>query len=346
MATDSKYIKYPGDPTRPQPYILKNARLWGCGLKGDQHKLQELCNKYLNEPRLLPGESLEDLTPFYRTFSNDVFLIFDIVESVTTGKNSRIVFKQPGELLFCFPCIVFDGIEPIGNVWYIPFIYLDDNDPSIVTGREVYGFHKVWADFESVPRIDELSNGIEELAELTMSSEWTFKSEENISASEITESSKKRNLITIKERDKSFLDKIYEHIFVNLDDLIERFFENLPNQVKVKVVNLKQFRDAEDTENACYKAIIEAAFTAQLFDAILDFRLLGKYEVIVTNNLESHPFVKELGLQGDDVDIMTESDGFILKGKKQIARAFCIKDFDFVLGKGETRWSSDWLKHE
>jgi hypothetical protein len=325
------YVIHAGDSSRPQPYKLGHAQLWGWVLKGTQEKLQLICDENLNRPRLKEGEQLKDLDFRYQSLSDYVFLFFDSVDRVIPSPNLLPIFSQPSELFFSFPCIVVNKQNGfIRLVWHIPFIYLGNNDPSIITGREVYGFPKAWAEFTSIPELHNLKEPIK-IQTLKMESPWTYKSEDTPEP----ECVKKRQLIEINNSNPSEITEIsFRDFFKDMLDSVDilPFFD-----IGVKAVNLKQFRDVEDGAKACYQAITEASFIASGLD-LLNLQVLGKYEVIVKES-GSHPFVSKLGLQGEVVvEDQSEPD---IKSNKQIARAFFNPGFDFTLEPGKVIWRAN-----
>lgn len=342
----TKYIPRSGDSSRPQPYRLSGVKLWGWMLQADQGSLQLLCDKYLNEPRLRAGQKLEDLNlrynalkgnPVLPSLAGKVFLCFDTVNTVTSDPNrtnlrtynshnssdsNRAIFEQPSELFFCFPCQVTEG-QKTRMVWYMPYIYLGHNDPSIITGREVYGFPKAWAEFDSTPTLECLSEHPESLESLKMSSDWTFISERG--QDELVE---RRELITISKHVSQVSDQN------SFQDELKLISEKLC--IKVDVVNLKQFRAVSNSDSACYQAITEAPFTACAW-ALGNLRWIGTHDVIIKRNIGSHPFVSELGLQDQRSPNEPRDNSTI----RQTAFAFLNRGFDFRLEAGRVIWSAN-----
>lgn len=335
------YVDHPGDQSILQPFYLGKCTFWGWILEGNQQNLQSLCDRNLNIPRL-NGESLEEQELSYQAFTDFVLLAYDTTDYVRGSKNfprSSVrgitpIYKEPNELFFCFPCRAVNKKEGTSRlVWHMPFCYLGDSEPAITTGREVYGFPKAWAEFELSPK--DLNSKSDEIESIKMSSQWTFRVE-----LENEEPVETRELITIQKINDqfslavSFLDHLM-NIFTSVTD---PFFDLFDVSVSVNSANLKQFRDVEDGTRACYQEILEAPFVASDLN-LQNVDIQGKYEITV-KNIASNPFVTALGLQGEVVEF-TEPDGYVIEGRKQTARAFVNRSFDFSLLPGKVIWKSN-----
>lgn len=339
MSSDSelpKYVTHAGDPSRLQPFELANCTLWGWILQGNQQCLQDLCDKNLNTPRLKEGETLQyqkDYGSYFQAIGDLVFLIYDTNNDVQGRKSPSMpvkpIYKEPNELFFCFPC-VYDKNGSSPSIYYhMPFCYVGDSDPAIITGREVYGFPKAWADFTFPKGAITRSN---ELESIMMSSQWTF-----VKQDEPEERVKTRDLIKIKKTGDKPPEplKLLEKLMKDVDAaLIKSLFDFLDPESRINYVNLKQFRDVEDGTRACYQAIVAAPFVASDLH-LKEVSLQGEYEIVIFKDIASHPHVEALGLQGDD---LTEPDGSRSISIKQTA---CINiDFDLELKPGKLIWRS------
>jgi hypothetical protein len=100
--------------------------------------------------------------------------------------------------------------------------------------------------------------------------------------------------------------------------LVLQLFDFLTHR-EVPLVFLKQFRDVNQGDRACYQAIVEAPAT------LLSFRgggaLRGKY-LLQIKSLDTFPLVRDLGL----------------KASKQEAIGAWYTEFDFVMGTGREVW--------
>ena len=326
------YVERGGELVFEQPFYLGDAQLFGFLLKGTEDKLQALCDRYLNKPRLQTGQSLKDLDFRYRTDTDLVLLCFDSVEEVKSS-NNQASFQEPAELLFW----ILTRVEKrVGNqfvfdrfVWFIPYIFLGDSAPAMATGREVYGIPKDWGWFNC-------SFGGKLLRLETL----VFNKRKEKEAA-------RREILKIQQLDTPWdlrdllglADEIREEIVEEgKSSVVERLrvFSQLSQDILNKTITmvcLKQFRHVTYGERACYQAIIEAPYTTSKFETIPSL-LFQDYQVSI-RDYYSHPMVTDLGLKGEK---FAGEDG--VEGIQQKPLLAFQLTFDFSLEKGKVIWKA------
>ena len=135
---DSRYplfIDRGGMQEYPQPDELKNYQLYGFVIEGSLPALQNICDKYINNPT--HGRIN------YRPVTNFVLVTFGkSSEAISLPFKDRGFFSETEVAIWvltmvgkqCGPFFVVDRLA-----WFIPYIFVD-NSYVMATGREVYGF--------------------------------------------------------------------------------------------------------------------------------------------------------------------------------------------------------------
>ena len=336
MATERTYTPYiqrGGEIVFKQPYQLGDAELWGFLLRGTEENIQRLCDKYLNEPRLGPGQKLADLDFRYRTDTNLIYLCVDSIGDIDPSGNTKISMSEPAELIFWiltrFERRNEKGIFEFERfVWFVPYIFVGGSVPAIAAGREVYGMPKEEAWFTLSPSKKHLTMD-------TLVYGNGYPKSERARLVEIQEMSTPYNVWDWLDFTQVLVKEVIEESgkpIGNLARVVSQIVQDLLN-MSIRQVSLKQFRDVKYGMQACYQAIIESPFSVSKGTPVL--RLLDKDYLVTIKSYESHPIISDLGIKGE---LTNEDFGVTKITQKPIIGAHL--NFDFVLGRGEVIWRS------
>jgi hypothetical protein len=336
MATERTYTSYiqrGGEIVFKQPYQLGDAELWGFLLRGTEENIQRLCDKYLNEPRLGPGQKIADLDFRYRTDTNLIYLCVDSIGDIDPSGNTKISMSEPAELIFWiltrFERRNEKGIFEFERfVWFVPYIFVGGSVPAIAAGREVYGMPKEEAWFTLSPSKKHLTMD-------TLVYGNGYPKSERARLVEIQEMNTPYNVWDWINLTQVLVKEVIEENgkpIGNLARVVSQIVQDLLN-MSIRQVSLKQFRDVKYGMQACYQAIIESPFSVSKGTPVL--RLLDKDYLVTIKSYESHPIISDLGIKGE---LTNEDFGVTTITQKPIIGAHI--NFDFVLGRGEVIWRS------
>lgn len=298
------YISNPSDQTFAQPYALKGTNLYGYILEGALPKLQQLCDKFLNDPA--KGKV------HYQAAIPYVLLTFDRIEHINSIElpDSQRGFVGEDEVAVWILTLVGKKVGPIFRVerlaWFIPYIFVD-NSPVMASGREVYGIPKALGGFQ-LPDLENLQQPAslhtltwktltpqtgaqwEKLLEVRATDPVTLKPWQSFK--EVGQ-----NLVEVLLKDFSTLEIPGWQLPFNLADYL------LTGEVPA--VTLKQFRDGAIGTKACYQAILEFPFNLTRFHAggLLGTESIGTPFVVEIGKFASHPLVETLGLTAQTVNV-------------------------------------------
>lgn len=332
-----QYIERADGQAFNQPYEIKGTKMYGFVIEGSMTKLQEMCDKYLNNPS--NGE-IE-----YRPATNYVILTFNTIDSLSSiyppDRDKGKV--DEAEAVFWMLTVVGKKIGPFfvaeRLAWFLPYLYVN-NSPVLVSGREVYGFMKELGKLH-IPTIDQEPDlfTADTLVFKEFSPEAKAKDERLLEVRRIGQGDKHQAIKTwdtfeqvIREITGLLFDNNSQIIipglglpFNLLDYLIEK---DLP------FVSLKQLRDVEDSKRACYQALLESTMQLQTFYSgkLLGFKNFGDQFELTINNYASQPLVQDMGLH-KGYSPGSESTRIPVK------MAFLL-NFDFILNNGITVWQA------
>jgi uncharacterized protein with NAD-binding domain and iron-sulfur cluster len=321
-----RYIERGGEIVVRQPLLLSGVTTSSFILAADVGRLTALVDRILNAPangavRYVPAG------PFV------ALVCADIARGQALDEPDRSRgWMAERDVAFWVPLWagkqVGTAFVPQRLVFFLPYVFVD-NIAAAVTGREIYGFPKETGilTFPKEPgalgsfTVDTLamrkrghgSRGeVMRLVEIDPSGAPVPPSESGWVDLEAG----------IRELDGRFRDLIMKGF---VDPLADAALSALrgTGQPGMRLVFLKQFRDAVDPGRACYQAIVEAPAVVK---AVRGGGWLPPHRVRIAQ-AESHPIVQELGL----------TDGS-LESTLGIRLAI-----DFTMERGEIVWSArDW----
>ncbi len=334
-----QYVERPNEQCFLQPFNLKNANVYGFLLEGSLDKLQQLCDKYLNDPS---GGQVQ-----YRPATHYVLLTFATIDSLSSIErpDSEKVYCSEEEAVFWVVAVAGKQVGPafVGErlVCFMPYIFVNDS-PILVSGREIYGICKEIGFFQ-IPNPEQQPElfSVDTLTWKNVSSQAQAKKQRLLEVVQIENQEKTEGEQTLNTPDE-LMEVIRKLIFQNQRNIeVPSFSWSLPLNIiesltykSVRAVFLKQFRDIEDGRRACYQAIAECVMKMSQYHQgkILSFGDMGDKFELKLYNFASHPIVEELGLQGIE-SLETESIRLPIK------LAYWL-NFDFILENGIEIWKA------
>lgn len=300
-----RYVDRPGEMALRSPYVLEEVSMSAFVLGARRKALSALLDRYLNIParghvRYVPAAPFVVLAAAFsgRAFSGD-------------PEHRRLGYMPETDVAFWVPAWAMrpgtGGLIPDRLVWFLPHVFVSTG-AAAAAGREIYGFPK------SVVEVQARRSG-HALEHLSLVGEVLARNTPE------TCGTRARILeVTRNEAAPGPLRSVAE-VMGNVLRPIDRsgaWASSLARSFtadEVTIAFLKQFRDVQHTDRACYQAIIEAKATVKTLRGY--GRLPGTFQVS-WGDYASHPFSADLGL---------EPGG-------QTALAASWVDFDFVMEPG------------
>ncbi|MEH1937623.1 MAG: hypothetical protein V7L14_28725 [Nostoc sp.] len=331
-----KYIERADGQAFNQPYDIKGTKMYGFVVEGSMAKLQEVCDKYLNDPN---NGDIE-----YRPATNYLILTFNKIDSLSSiyppDYDKGTVHEE--ETIFWMLTVVGKRVGPLfiaeRLAWFMPYLYVN-NCPILVSGREVYGFFKQLGTFQ-IPDLNQEPDLL--TVDTLVFKEFSPKSQSLdarlLEVQRISTGDKHRAIktwATFEEAASAIASLLFHNDEVAIPGLQLPFnlLEYLLNRV-VPLVTLKQIRDVENSKNACYQALIESPMQLQTFygGKLFGFNGFGDQFQLKINNFASQPIVQDLGL-GKGYPAGSESVNIPVK-------LGFVLHFDFTLKDGKTVWQA------
>jgi hypothetical protein len=309
-----RYVDYGSLMTPPAPFHSFNTKLWGFWAQGDEDRIKQLCDKVFRAPT---GGAVRA-----RPLSHYVMLTWGNIErvvSATPPYDQRGGVHEP-QVAVWIPVALHDPTSSHDRfAMCIPFIWLD-NPMSLADGRELFGYPKSWgwpkfpADGDSPKRWKLDAFGL------------NYHPDDLAGRHHLLEVVQGDSPVDGVEAELDSLFDVARHaagqlfdggdILANLGlaesvayDLVH---DRLPN------VFLKQFRSVEDGLSASLQQVVEADYEITRLSA----RPVLYEHHLTVHPLDSHPVIKELGLEDQTVTVAYEVE------------------MDFNVGGGRVLWDS------
>jgi uncharacterized protein with NAD-binding domain and iron-sulfur cluster len=305
-----RYVDRPGDIR--SPYMMEEVSMTALVLRARRDALGALLDRYLNIParghvRYVPAAPFVVLAAAFagRAFSSD-------------PEHRRLGYMPETDVAFWVPAWAMrpgkGGLIPDRLVWFMPHVFVSTS-AAAVAGREIYGFPKSVAEVEarrSGHALEYLSVVGEVLARNTPETCGT--------RARILE-------VTRSDAASAPLRSVAELIgeVIRPVDPSGAWASSIARSFtadEVTIAFLKQFRDVQHPDRACYQAIIEAKATVRTLRGYGP--LPGSFQVSWDDHA-SHPFTADLGLEPG--------------GQKALAATWV--DFDFVMESGREIFRAD-----
>ncbi len=313
-----------GWPVPRGPYLQRDARIAAFWLPADGDALHRLCQRYLSAPT----NGAWDYVPAM-PYVAMLYAEMDVLS--TDARDQALGHSRERELSFWAPVV---GRRKAGGLWtpdhaawFLPCLYVD-NPSALVTGREVYGFPKMWGRFEPPTIIQNPEFAVDA---------WRFETETEEAP---PGQDRMQRLAELKRRDpedalvsavtwgnwdvaRAEIIRLLRQTDSSVDLETLRELVDLEG-IEIPLVFLKQFRDAADTRRACYQAIIR---TNARLDTFHQGGFLEHTYYLELPSHANHPLDKLLGLRTNQ------------QGDVQALMGFWIH-VDFVLAHGAEVWKA------
>jgi len=277
-----------GFPVFRGPYLQKDARLAAFLFNANPEPLTTLCDQTLNISRSFLYK--------YVPLTSSVMVVFaDMLVSSRDERDSQVGLIPETEVSFWVLTAAMQetqgGYVPHHLAWFLPFLLVDDSN-SIATGREVFGFNKLAAQFQKPDLIQEPAYSADVLGFKQFGADIIAQRERllELSASSATDLGNPSDLNSIKN---GMVAELFRNMRTNLGGGLVEFAARFLND-HIPLVFLKQFRAAQDTRKACYQRLIEAPLKVETF---FEGGLFTEPYTLSIASLASHPIAQSLGLK-------------------------------------------------
>jgi hypothetical protein len=321
------YIERGGEQTYSPPYMAQGAKLCSFLLQVDRKPLEALCDKYLNQPT-------GGLTN-YQPVLPYVFLVFaDIEREYSIQEPDRLRGWMP-EMNVAFWILTASmkqiaGVQiPTHFAWFMPYIFVD-NVLALISGREVFGFHKALGQFVLPPfqkHADLFAADTATVDRFSPQAKIAWNRLLEVHRVDRVDRSDENPYLQRWQNLSEASSQIGQLLARQTGGILGPTWERMMSLLKMfnfstsQIVFLKQFRDVHDANLACYQAIVESSI--EFYDFRSGGFLAGDYELTL-NHFDSHPIAEELGLT---------------VGKQSVIAAFWF-DFDFEIEPGVEIWKA------
>ena len=265
-----KFVEYPGDQTVAGPILFHGMTMNIFALPCDHGKIAALCHGLIDTPSGGRVTFTPILDRVIMTFLGCQDARFLGHEYRGRGQERELSFGIPG--LISGPDCHTEGYGML-----MPFLFLDD-PPAMLTGREEFGYFKQtgWITLPDDSAERGFAADIYGIEKFDPHTIWG-----------------RLNLVRVNdlgdaaaEQPTGILD-----VFAALGVRTLGLAESLAS-LTVRQIFLKQFRDIEDGNRACYQAITDTHYTIQHLHG---FSLLNRHDVLFTH-LDSTPVADVLGI--------------------------------------------------
>ncbi|WP_316014109.1 hypothetical protein [Roseobacter sp. HKCCA0434] len=311
-----------GEICFPQPLALKGATAYAFGLDADPTALQALVDSQLNAAC---APSLR-----YEPVGDTVLLTFLEVEAATS-LSQTIGVQGDREAMIWVPLWEYrEGATFPRLTFFVPYLLINV-DTGLVVGREIWGYRKTIGEIDLMT--DPGPGGFEARTTIFPTFSDSARAVENAPLIRATGHNASSALRDDFDDVAGFLEAIRGNMR-HSRGLIETVVEGmafawdigkLALDFVVPVVNLKQFRAAEDWTRACYQAVTESP--AHL-DKVHGGGLIAGEWTCSFRDCASHRIIDDLGLTG-------KRNGEWLSTEARFA--FWVS-FDFTTRNGITLW--------
>jgi hypothetical protein len=252
-----------GFPAFRGPYLQKDANLAAFLFQADLASLTSLCDRTLNAP--------EPVSYKYIPLMSNVIMVYaDMLVSSLDERDAKIGFIPETEVSFWLLTLAMqktsNGYIPHHLAWHLPYLLVDESN-AIATGREVYGFNKLAAEFSKPKDIlsPEFSSDVLGIKQFDPSS--IARKERLLDLNRMPVVSTQSVWKDWAAARKDFSGMLLKNLRPDLNAGVVEFaaralIDNIP------LVFLKQFRNAADTKKASYKSLAEAPLKVMLISIV------------------------------------------------------------------------------
>ena len=294
------------------PFHFPDVTVQVYPLLASRGKLKEFIDQYLNTPLNPPHTTPSGLR--FEPFGEYVYLMLESVgciEGIMWSESNNIGWWSDKSVSFCVPVKMFkDGVlDSIALV--TPYRFANDNR-AVISDREVNGRISVMADIKALPDVwlDE-SGPVKGRKFLELSTEV-------LPALDVGAETENRVLLRINgELAEDYYNDVrwrmvgerwrnpllgdlqrktaYKHDNAELIEQSKALaLQVFALKAPINWINLKQYRDAEFSERACYQSLVKVS---RNIERVFDIREIEENLFVRITDLPDFPIVKTLGLQ-------------------------------------------------
>lgn len=309
-----KYISFRGhgEVSVPLPVEISGATMYCFALKASKANVQNLIDNTLNA--VAPGEFE------YAFLGSYALLVYCYAKR---GTAPSVGWEEDREVAIFLPVIQKAPTTTIPKMLVWPAYVFIESGIGMPTGREVLGYNKSLGTIK-VPttRDDSADFSIKTTIFKKLNAQF-----EGLDLTLIRTAKTQRGPVgTLRPTWKTT-----SHLFEALGEELGPWtidsdsinLGDLTVGIPVPIINLKQFRDIQNTEMACYQALAESENVSRIHGG---GRLKGQFRTTITA-CESHQIITDLGL---DVDT---------GGQCEVPFAFWVK-LDFTIQPGSAVWTA------
>src|SRR4030095_2388784 len=233
----------------------------------------------------------------YVPITSSVMLVFaDMLVSSLDERDQQVGLIPETEVSFWVLAVAMQktrgGYMPHHLAWFLPYLLVDEGN-AIATGREIFGFNKLGAQFQKPRQIQNPEFTTDVLGFKQFGADFIAQRERllELSASSSPDPTRSSDLDSIKN---GMAAELFKNMRTNLGGGLVDFAARFIND-HIPLVFLKQFRDAQNTRKACYQRLIEAPLKVETF---FEGGIFLKPYMLNIASLASHPLAQNLGLKG------------------------------------------------
>lgn len=281
-----KYVDRPGEMALRSPYVMESVKLSAFVLAAQREPLQRLLDRYLNVQRSVRYVAAAPFVVLAAAFAARAFS--------GDPEHRQLGYMPEIDVAFWVPAVATQAGRAPRLVWFLPHIYVSTG-AAAAAGREIYGFPKSVVDIDA----RHAERGLEHL---TLTGEVLERHH--------PETCGHRARILEVTRRGPTKGPAPDLVSILPDALVRHLTAR-----RMTLAFLKQFRDGEHTDRACYQAVVEAPATVTQVRGYGP--LPGAFDV-AWPDYASHPFADDLGVART--------------GQPSVAAVWV--DFDFVMQSG------------
>lgn len=312
------YIEFGGNPRYQAPFTIQGCRMYNFVVAADYEKLRALFSKSLNTPS---GGAVDFWPVGLPGFAYVLFSFVDMQHQ--SAQEPTLGWIREREFTIFVPGLDFSALRngDRGLAFFIPYIFVD-SDAALIVGREAYGFPKRLGCLTLPP--PQADPGVFSLDTLVIPG--TTPDTEAVSKRLIeirsTGEGKPQDRALVFTSFSAMSQEVANRVFGG-PITIKHAEEHLMDIGKeiglgVPLVFLKQFRDCQVQDRACYQSIVASSFELTAFTRA---GLLGDYEITL-DDYPSDPIREEFGFP---TGVLTPELSFY-------------GEFDFIVPPGHELW--------
>jgi hypothetical protein len=255
------------DPQSPPDYRFERVTMRSFPLPAPYAAVKKICDDYINAIAIRDNLPLR-IEPLTLPYSPYAPIMVSVLRYGRMYSQARAAegFSKQNELVFEIPIVIDDPPNPPKIGFFVPYVFVD-NDWSIASGRDVMGYPKLQGFFSpsgsaptkvEVLAIHPFGNEAAPLTLLDISGASLPTAQRTTVGPGAgpepghTISDEVRELWPFGPLDGVFRDSELYRISADVLRLMRQ-----TAGIEISHIALKQFRDAENTDMACYQALVE-----------------------------------------------------------------------------------------